>query len=127
HLPAHQGTAVVLRADLPEAGVAAEERHVAAVGDELLQTVTHRRGPVLVMADRQHEAISLEHLGMELEVGIDREVEAVAGLLGPGDERLLPASVSAVEFREVVAGQEADIGALERDATHPPLRSAVEA
>ena len=74
---------LVLGADLPAAGVAAEEGDVAAVGDELLQVVAHRGRPVFVVADAQHQPVVLQQLRMELEVAVDGVVELVAGLLGP--------------------------------------------
>ena len=43
------------------------------------------------MADRQHQTIALEDLGVEFEVRVNGEIETIARLLGPGDERLLPA------------------------------------
>ena len=70
-LPAREGAAVVLAAHLPAAGVAAEERDVAAVADELLQVVAHRRGPVFVVPDAEHELVVLEQFGAEFEVGVD--------------------------------------------------------
>ena len=89
-LPARERPAVVLAADLPAAGVAAEERDVAAVADVLFEVVAHRRGPVLVVADAQHELVVLEQLRAEFEVGVDAVIERVAVLLGPAHERFFP-------------------------------------
>lgn len=62
-LEAGEGAALRLAADLPAAGVAAEEGHVAAFGDPGLQVVAHRRAPILVVADAEHELVVREHLG----------------------------------------------------------------
>ena len=51
---AGQGPPFILAADLPATGVTAEERHIAAIGDKLLQVVAHGAGPVFVVTHTQH-------------------------------------------------------------------------
>src|ERR1044071_9526225 len=82
-LPARQGPALVFSADLPAAGVAAEKGDVAAYFDELLEVVAHRRRPILVVPDAEHELVVREDFGVKLEVFVDGIVELVAGALGP--------------------------------------------
>src|SRR3954462_12208081 len=48
-LPAGQGSAAILAAPLPAAGVAAEEGNIPPSTDVGLQVVAHRSRPVLVM------------------------------------------------------------------------------
>ena len=59
-LPAGEGPASLLVADLPTANVAAEEGNIAAAGNERLQVVAHRAGPVLVMPNREHQPVLFE-------------------------------------------------------------------
>ena len=101
-LPAGQGAAVFLAADLPAAGIPAEERDVAAPADERLQVVAHRGRPVLVVPDAEDELVRLEELGMELEVAVGAVVERVPVALGPGDERQLP--LAELPFQRPVEG-----------------------
>ena len=96
-LPTHQVIPTILAAHLPATRIATEERDVAALRDVSLEVVAHRRRPVLVMADTEHELVVLEHLGVELEVAVDRVVEAVAVAFCPLDERELPIAIDPSE------------------------------
>src|SRR5579871_6473031 len=102
--PAGEGAAAVLIADLPAANVAAEKGDIASRGDERFQVIAHRTGPVFVVADREHQFIGLEQFRTKLQVVVDREIERVAVLLGPGDEGMFP------------GGELTDLGSLEGDA-----------
>src|SRR5262249_25651700 len=84
-LPAHHGAATVHDTDLPEGGVAGEERRVAAAANEALDRVAHPPGPVLVVPDAQVEPIWIEHIGTRVQVQAGEEVETNAPRLGPGD------------------------------------------
>ena len=77
-LPAGEGPALVLRPRLPAAGVPGEERDVATLGDPGFQAVAHTGGPVLVVADGEHELVALEELRVVLQVGVHRVVQGVA-------------------------------------------------
>ena len=82
--------AVIFQAHLPEHVVAAEEGHVPTALDEAVHGVPHPPRPVLVVADAHHQLVAIQHLGVELEVAVDREVESVAVRLCPAHEASLP-------------------------------------
>ena len=84
--PTGQRTSVVFAAHLPAAGVAAEERDVAAIRNVLFKTVTHPGGPIFVVADTQYEAILFQDLRMKFQVAVDGIVDHVAVGLGPFDK-----------------------------------------
>ena len=42
------------------------------------------------MADRQQQFVVVDDAGMLIEIGVGDYVDAIAVLLGPGEERLLP-------------------------------------
>ena len=52
-LPTGLVATIVFVANLPAAGIAAEEGNVPTVGDELFEVVSHRGGIVLVMAEAE--------------------------------------------------------------------------
>ena len=101
---------VVLQAHLPVGGVAREERDAAAAGDEVLHTVAHAPGPVLVVTDAEQQLAAVEQrstVGL-IEVGVDRVVELDATRLGPLDEAafLTGPSRHAVPERELLVDRE---------------------
>src|SRR3954466_1900126 len=55
--PASQRLSAIFAAHLPATGVAAEERDVAALANELLQIVPHGCRPVFVVSDAEDQAI----------------------------------------------------------------------
>ena len=89
--PARQRRTVVLGTHLPAARVAAEEGHIAAVADKLLEMVPHGGRPVLVVTHTEHQLVGLEDFRVRLEVTIGGVLENVSVRLGPLDKGLLPA------------------------------------
>ena len=80
-----------LEPHLPVTRVAGEERDVAAGIAELLDRVTHRPTPVLVVTDAEVEAVAVEQRRLLFDIGVRREVEVDAGCGGPRREpTLLP-------------------------------------
>ena len=63
---------------------------IAAFRDERLQVVAHRRGPVLIVANAQHELVGLQNLGPEFQIAVDRIFERKAIRFSPSDKMLLP-------------------------------------
>ena len=123
----HRAT-VVLEAHLPEARVAGEDRPRATGLDERVGTIAHRPRPVLVVSDAQHQAVTVEHLGVELEVRVDGVVEGDALHLRPPDKApfpVVPAGRSApqrvVEVGEIALELEVLLVRLVRKARHPAV------
>ena len=97
-LPAHHVVAIVFTTHLPAARVATEESDIAALRDVGFEMISHRRRPVLVVADTEDELVFLEDLGMKLEVAVDGVVDLVTGPLGPLNERKFPVSVDPAKW-----------------------------
>ena len=89
-LEARHRASVVLEPDLPEAGVAAEDRRVPAGGDVVVERVPHAPRPVLVVSDVQAHPMILQDLRVCLEVVRRGHVHPVAARLRPAQERPLP-------------------------------------
>jgi hypothetical protein len=75
---------------LPATGIAAEKADIATLGDERLQIVAHRRGPIFIVADAQNELVGWEDFRPKFQIAVYRVFQAVSVRLGPGDKRLLP-------------------------------------
>mgnify|MGYP006079897127 FL=1 len=117
--PTGEGAASVFAADLPAAGVSAEEGNVTTFSDEGFDGVAHRSRPVFVVADADDESAVFEDVGVEFEITVGGEGERDIVFLGPGNEHLFPFSELAggrtVEgdavsliFAEAVEGVEAE-------------------
>ena len=117
--PTGEGAAVVFTADLPAAGVSAEEGHVATFADEGFEVVAHRSRPIFVVAHANDELATFEDVGVEFEITVGGVSERDPVVLGPGHEHLFPltekAGGRAVEgdavslvFAEAIVGVEAE-------------------
>ena len=85
-LVADHRPAAGLQADLPEHGVARQADVVAAAADVLLDRGALPGGPVLVVADAEHEVVAGSRFRNAFEVARHRVVELESLLLGPLDE-----------------------------------------
>jgi len=117
--PTGKGVAAVFAADLPAAGVSAEEGHIATFADEGFEVVAHRSRPVFIVANADDELAIFEDLGVEFEIAVGGVSEWDPVVLGPGHEDLFPltkkAGGRAVEgdavslvFAEAAVGVEAE-------------------
>ena len=57
--PTSKRVALILATHLPTASVAAEKRRVAAIGNELLEIITHRGRPIFIVSHTQNQPIVL--------------------------------------------------------------------
>ena len=103
---------VVLEANLPEGGVAREERGVAPGLHITLDGIAHALGPVLVVTDGHVGGPAVQQAAIAVEIRTDRMAELPSPGFRPADEQGLPVSPSggdapgrvvAPEARDVVA------------------------
>src|SRR5438093_258184 len=77
------------------------------------------------MADAEYEPVALENVRMGFEIGVDRQIDLVAGPLHPLDERFFPTPPAAIEIGEVVGLGEAGVRPVEGDARSLAFLAAV--
>ena len=107
-----QVAAPVLVADLPVAGVRADEGEVGPRVAGGLERVAHHMRPVLVVAERHHEGVTQEGAGVAVGVDIGRVGDVIPVPLEEMHGRELPPRRPLVD--EVVGPVEGDVASLQR-------------
>ncbi len=88
--PASKSSTPGFPANLPTDGVTTKESRVATLGDEFLETVSHRGRPVFVMADTEDEPVVFEYFGAQLEIHVAGVFQFVTVAFRPSHERSFP-------------------------------------